>query len=132
MGSSKPVNGILQRIRWEDPPAPRGKKNPGRKGYEKHIETLRKNPGRWGIIASNVTEPLINSSKLRKRFPDIEFVWRENPNGKGVKGKGRIYARCTVVESAGSIPIPEASEAPKLTPEVRAMLNGLVGSQSTK
>jgi hypothetical protein len=108
MGSSKPVHGVLKRIRWEDPPAPPKKGKPNL--YERHAETLRKNPGRWAVVANNVHSSNINT--LRKRFPDLEFAFRANPKAeKNPRGrqKGAIYARFPAPVQAPE-PIPTSDD----------------------
>lgn len=108
---SKPVHGVLKRIRWEEPPP---KKIRGVKSlYERHADTLRSNPGRWAVIANNVKGP--NISGLRKRFPDLEFVFRAHESNTSTKNpKGAIYARYPEPEPVETLPVPEESEAPKV------------------
>lgn len=64
-------------IIWEDPPAAA---RPGRKGHSRaFVDALRANPGNWARFGTSKSRG--NATRLRKLYPDIEWVTRRDGDG---------------------------------------------------
>lgn len=75
----------MTEIKWEEPES--AKSGPGRKGrYEEVTKLLKASPGKWALVAENVSHSVAGYLKVRY---GLEVTAREVKDGRAAK----IYAR---------------------------------------